>query len=262
MDTLLFIHGWATDSFVWAAAAGELGGGRSVVNLNLPGHGGSLKWDTPTLAPAVREVAARIAALPDRSVTGVGWSLGAEVLLASFGELADKFNGLVLVGATPCFVSQEDFPAGQSRALVKRMILDMKKDPASTVERFYGLNFTAAELESEGAKRLIERYRYPGPVDCSGPVPGCFPVFDYAGVTTALEALYGADLRASLGRIEVPTLVIHGGKDGVTPVEAGEYLAANIPGARLEVFDEAAHAPFITGPRRFNEAVKSFLTKI
>ena len=259
MDTLLFIHGWATDSFVWADAAGELGVGRNVINLNLPGHGGALKWDTPTLLPAVREVSARIAALPERSVTGVGWSLGAEVLLASFTELGDKFKALVLVGATPCFVSKEDFPAGQSRALVKRMILDMKKDPASTVERFYGLNFTASEFGIVGAKKLIGRYRYPGPVECAGPVPGCFPLFDYDGVTTALEALYEADLRAYLGRIDVPTLVVHGGKDGVTPAGAGEYLAERIKGARLEVFDEAGHAPFITEPRRFNETAGSFL---
>lgn len=259
MDTLLFIHGWATDNFVWANASGELGGGKNVINLNLPGHGGSIKWDTPTLTPAVREVSARIEALPERSVTGVGWSLGAEVLLASFKELGDKFKSLVLVGATPCFVEKEDFPTGQSRALVKRMILDMKKDPASTVERFYGLNFTGPELGGVGANRLIERYRYPGPVECAGPVPGCFPLFDYNGVTMALEALYTTDLRALLGGIDVPALVVHGGKDGVTPVGAGEYLAERIKGARLEVFDEAGHAPFITEPQRFNDIIRSFL---
>ena len=261
MDTLLFIHGWATDGFVWADAADELGGGRNVINLDLPGHGGAGKWDSPTLAPAVREVAVSVSALPERSVIGVGWSLGAEVLLASLQELGEKFKEMVLVGATPCFVGKEDFPSGQNRALVKRMILDMKKDPAATVERFYGLNFTAPELGSVAAKRLMERYRYPGPVECAGPVPGCFPLFDYEGITTALEALYATDLRALLGGIDIPTLVVHGGKDGVTPVGAGEYLAGNIKGARLQVFKEAGHAPFVTEPQRFNDVMKNFLGK-
>lgn len=262
MDTLLFIHGWATDGFVWEGAAHELGAGRNVINLNLPGHGGRHKWDSPTLSPAVKEAAESIAGLPDSSVIGVGWSLGAEVLLASLKESGRKFKGLVLTGATPCFVEKGDFPWGQSAPLVRRMILDMKKDPASTLERFYGLNFTGAELNGEGAKKIMERYRYPGPLDCSGKVPGCFPVFDYNGITAALEALYRTDLREILSSIEVPVLVVHGGKDGVTPEGAGKYLAENIRGARLEVFEEAGHAPFITEPERFNRVVKDFMEKL
>lgn len=262
MDTLLLIHGWATDDFVWEGAANALGGDKNIVNLLLPGHGGTQKWDAPTLSPAVKEVEGSISALPDGSVIGVGWSLGAEVLLASLGILKKKFKALVLVGATPCFVEKDDFPWGQPRPLVKRMILDMKKDPAATVDRFYGLNFTGAEHESEDAKRLIERYRYPGPVDCSREVPGCFPLFDYGGIIMALEALYRTDLREALGLIDTPALIVHGGKDGVTPVEAGEYLAGNIRGAALEVFKEAGHAPFITEAERFNKAVRNFIERL
>lgn len=262
MDTLLFVHGWATDGSVWEGAARELGAGKNVVNLNLPGHGGRHKWGSPTLSPAVREAGESVRGLPDSSVIGVGWSLGAEVLLASLKESGRKFKGLVLAGATPCFVEKDDFPWGQSAPLVKRMILDMKKDPASALDRFYGLNFTAAELEGEGAKKILERYKYPGPVDCSGKVPGCFPVFDYNGITAALEALYRTDLREGLSQIEIPVLVIHGGNDGVTPVGAGKYLAENIRGARLEVFEEAGHAPFITEPQRFNRTVKDFMENL
>jgi len=262
MDTVLFIHGWATDGFVWQASASSLGEGKNIINLNLPAHGGRLKWDSTTLLPAVREAALRLSGLADGSVVGVGWSLGAEVLLSSMKELGHKFKALVLVGATPCFTLKDGFKWGQAASLVRRMIIDMKKDPASTVDRFYGLNFTAAELESDGAARLIERYRYPGPVECSGPVPGCFPVFDYDGITAALEALYRTDLRGELADVQVPTLVVHGAKDGVTPVGAAMSLAENIRGAQIKVFEEAGHAPFITEPARFNKVVRGFTDRL
>jgi pimeloyl-ACP methyl ester carboxylesterase len=95
MDTILFIHGWASDGFVWEGAANALGGDKNIVNMTLPAHGGQRKWDSPTLSPAVKEAESRISALPDGSVLGVGWSLGAEVLLASLGTLEKKFKALV-----------------------------------------------------------------------------------------------------------------------------------------------------------------------
>lgn len=262
MATVLFIHGWATDNRVWEGAAKEIAADKGVLNLNLPGHGGAEKWDAPALSPAVKEVSSRISTLADNSIIGVGWSLGAEVLISSLGVLKNKFKGLVLVGATPCFVEKADFPWGQSKALVKRMILDMKKDPATTVNRFYGLNFTETELTTEGAKKLIERYRYPGPVDCGTEVPGCFPAFRYEDITRALEALYRTDLREALSRIEIPALIVHGGKDGITPLGAGVYLSENIRYSRIEVFEEAGHAPFITESARFTGVVRDFIENL
>lgn len=258
--TLLFIHGWATDPWVWEDAARN--SGENIINLALPGHGGKERWDTPDLAPALREIERAIAGLPERSVTGVGWSLGAQTLIDCFPALGSKFNGFVLVSATPCFTAKDDFQWGQSRALVKRMILDMKKDPASTVERFYPLNFTAEELEHDMARAFIRRYGFPGPVDCSTEVPGCFPVLRYDEVTVALEALYRLDLRDRLEAIDIPTLIIHGRSDGVTPFEAAEFLADNIKRARLAEFENAGHAPFITEQERFIAILKGFTQEL
>jgi len=261
MKTFLFIHGWATDSHVWQGLAEEIAGENDIINLDLPGHGGPSRWALPTLDPAVVEVSKKIATLPDRSVIGVGWSLGAQILMAAAVRFEKKFSGIVLVGATPCFVSKADFPSGQSPALVRRMIMDMKKDPAATVERFYSLNFTEEEVTTPEAKGFMEYYKYPGPVKCTeagaGP-PGCFPAFRYEEITKALEALYNADLRGILEGIKIPVLIIHGTKDNVTPFEAGEYLAENIKGAALERFESAGHAPFITARAGFIRRVKGY----
>lgn len=257
-DTILFVHGWSTDKEVWAGTIDSLGSER-VINLNLPAHGGKLKWGEPTLKPATDEIALHASGIADGSIIGVGWSLGAQALLSMAAIDKKKFKALVLVGATPCFLEKDDFPWGQPRALVKRMLIDMKMDAPSALERFYPLNFTDNEAKTEAASEFLKRYRFPGPVNCAGEAPGCFPLFDYAGITTALEALYNTDMREILKNISVPVLLIHGGKDIVTPVGASRLLESRMKVASLTVFEDAGHAPFITEPERFNRTLKGFL---
>lgn len=257
-NTILFVHGWATDSAVWGKTVAALNGER-VINLNLPGHGGRLKWGEPTLKPAIDEIELHTSGLADGSIIGVGWSLGAQALLSMAAEEKKKFKALVLVGATPCFLEKDDFPWGQPRSLVKRMLIDMKKDASSTLERFYPLNFADNEAKTEAASEFLRRYRFPGPVNCEGEAPGCFPSFDYAGITTALESLYETDLREILKNISVPVLLIHGEKDIVTPVGASKFLESRMKVASLTVFEESGHAPFITEPERFNRTLKGFI---
>lgn len=257
-EGFVFVHGWATDSRIWDEAARGLGGG--TVMADLPGHGGKRAWDEPTFHPAVRELSERTQGL--KGAIGVGWSLGSEALIASYPALKERFRALILVGSTPCFVTREGFPWGQSRALVRRMIADMKKYPAATVERFYKLNFTEEEIASARASAFLERYRYPGPTSCEGPVPGCFPSFRYGEITKALEALYAADLRDRLKEIEVPVLLVHGEMDTVCPPGAALYLAENLKDARLEIMKGTGHAPFITKPDLFADIMKEFISSL
>ncbi len=64
--------------------------------------------------------------------------------------------------------------------------------------------------------------------------------------------------RPQLADIKVPTLVIVGRHDLVTPVRYGEELAAGIPNARLAVFKHSGHFPFIEENFMFTEWVRQF----
>ena len=257
---LIFIHGWATDKSVWDGLAQEIAGEDPFLNINLPGHGGKIVWDEPTLKPAKKEVL-NLMEGHRGPIVAIGWSLGAQTIIALASEYPDLFKGIILVGATARFCSDTDNDQsyGQSKALVRRMIMDMKRSPAETLRRFYSLNFTPEELLTDGARMFIERYRYPGPVECKEMPPGCFPTFKYNELTTALEALYATDLTASLGAVKAKTLLVHGGRDNVCHVNAGRSLASAIKVARLVIFEDAGHVPFITEPERFASCVKGFL---
>ncbi|HEY6960073.1 MAG TPA: alpha/beta fold hydrolase [Candidatus Limnocylindria bacterium] len=67
------------------------------------------------------------------------------------------------------------------------------------------------------------------------------------------------DLRDRLESIRVPTLVIVGRDDWITPPEFARELAAGIRGARMAVFDRSGHNTFVEEPRRFAAVVGEFL---
>jgi pimeloyl-ACP methyl ester carboxylesterase len=67
------------------------------------------------------------------------------------------------------------------------------------------------------------------------------------------------ELRLELVNVRVPTLVITGSQDSLTPVGDAEELAELIPGARLEVLGGAAHGLMVETPNAFNDAVVGFL---
>lgn len=81
-----------------------------------------------------------------------------------------------------------------------------------------------------------------------------------AGYLACCEALRTLDQRALLPRITRPTLVIVGRNDPSTPLAAGEYIRAHVPGASMTILD-AAHISNVEQPQAFTAAVTGFLTQ-
>lgn len=77
----------------------------------------------------------------------------------------------------------------------------------------------------------------------------------------ALHAIVTTDFRSVLPKISVPTLVIVGNEDIVTPPAASEFLAAQIPNASLVRIPQAGHLTNIEKPQEFNAALRQFLTQ-
>jgi proline iminopeptidase len=67
------------------------------------------------------------------------------------------------------------------------------------------------------------------------------------------------DVKDRLGAITCPTLVVVGRSDPITPVSCSEDIAARIPGARLEIFENSGHSPPLEEPEKFQRVVREFL---
>jgi len=69
------------------------------------------------------------------------------------------------------------------------------------------------------------------------------------------------DSHADLARVAVPTLLICGREDPVTPVPDHEAMAARIPGARLEIIEHCGHLSAIEQPDAVNRILVDWLRK-
>jgi pimeloyl-ACP methyl ester carboxylesterase len=70
------------------------------------------------------------------------------------------------------------------------------------------------------------------------------------------------DYREFFSSIKVPTMVIFGGDDKLTSPRAGEFIAARIPQARLQIFEQSSHCPFYEEPEGFNRVVHEFVSSL
>ncbi|MEA2433602.1 MAG: hypothetical protein QOG54_1059 [Actinomycetota bacterium] len=83
------------------------------------------------------------------------------------------------------------------------------------------------------------------------------------GFIGALEAMKKRpDSSAELTSIDVPTLVIVGENDGVTPPDASRKIHEHVGGSRLVVIPESGHLSNIEAPEAFNGALAEFLKEV
>jgi pimeloyl-ACP methyl ester carboxylesterase len=83
------------------------------------------------------------------------------------------------------------------------------------------------------------------------------------GFVGALEAMkQRPDSTGDLVRIDVPTLVIVGEQDGVTPPEAARKIHEHVGGSRLVVLPDVGHLSNLEAPEQFNAALKEFLDQL
>src|SRR5262249_55030252 len=85
---------------------------------------------------------------------------------------------------------------------------------------------------------------------------------DKAAYVRAARAAFGFSVCGALGGVRVPTLVVVGEEDRVTPPPLSADLAARIPGARLVRIPGAGHIANIERPLEFNRLVLEFLSAI
>ncbi|MGI9602944.1 MAG: alpha/beta fold hydrolase [Acidimicrobiales bacterium] len=84
------------------------------------------------------------------------------------------------------------------------------------------------------------------------------------GLIGQLQGLLSVDdeLMKELAQVKVPTLIVVGSQDILTPVADSELLAATIPDARLAIIRGAAHGLMIEHARIFNDTVLRFLDEV
>jgi len=242
-EALVLLHGFAMHSGLFAPILPALARRHRVHLVDLPGHGRSppiAPFDLPSLANAVD------AAIDAPKVTLVGWSLGGQIALQWAAMRPDRVTRLVLVATTPSFVVRDDWPHAMTSDMLSRFGDELRASHRLTLSRFLALQMHGSDEGRATLAMLRQRLFERGEPS-------------RAALDAALEVLRRTDLRPLLSSITVPTLAIGGERDALVPIAATRALAAALPNATHVKIEGAAHAPFLSHRRQFEDAVLPFV---
>ena len=240
---LVCLHGWGLNLRVFDALARGLNGERQVIAIDLPGHGAS-PWD-PLRSSFEAQSQWLLEALPERCVL-LGWSLGGQLALELARRAPERIQRLVLLATTPRFACAPDWPQGMAGPALERFAAHLRADWQGTVRDFLALQVRGSR-DAAAALAMLEQ------------ALGEHGQAQPAALAAGLEILRSVDLRLSLPALDVPSLVITGQHDRITPPAAGLYLAGALRGARHVELARAGHAPHLSPQVEVARLVREFL---
>jgi pimeloyl-ACP methyl ester carboxylesterase len=230
-STSLFIHGAGGNHLLWRRTLQYLSGPRYARAIDLPGHpSGAI------LCRTVGEYAEAVHAFVSESGLGrqavCGHSMGSAVALILALDHPADVSSLILIGA------------GAKLGVDHRIVEGLETDPMKTVEDLITpMSFESISLEQgrEGRDALSISN---------------LPVFlnDYL-------ACNAFDVRLRLGEIRVPTLIICGEEDRMTPPKWSNYLNHSISESEVFFVRGAGHMVPLEKPEQTARLVQSFLSR-
>ncbi|MBN1102319.1 MAG: alpha/beta hydrolase [Deltaproteobacteria bacterium] len=229
--SLVFVHGAGGDATIWDDQAAFFRGKHRVFCMELPGHGDSSGDGEDSISAYVDWVRGAIeVGLPSERIVLAGHSMGGAIALHFALNPPPALQGIVLLGS------------GARLGVMPAIFKMLKNDP----EAFYGTIDMSAFAPSASAEIRQKVNRS---------IRACPP-----GVTLKdFRGCNGFDIRDRLREIALPSLIVCGQEDRLTPVKYSGYLHEHIPGSRLVLIPHAGHMVMAEKAEAVNEALEEFV---
>jgi pimeloyl-ACP methyl ester carboxylesterase len=247
---IVLIHGSMGSLHMWEGWARELAKRARLISVDLPGHGLTGAWprDEYTIEAYTDFVEVLVDTLNlDRFVL-VGHSMGGAVAWNFAATRPDRVSQLILVDAAgyPRAGGEAPLPTRLARTpvvgdigiyfkperLVRRSLEEVYADPAM--------------VTPDRIRRYAELQRFPGNREAT------------LSRSRTQEPLDPTPLK----RLDVPTLILWGGKDRWVPTADAFRFQGDIKGAQLEIFEALGHNPMEEDPKATAAAVAAFIKPI
>ena len=241
---LVLLHAFPLDRGMWQQQIDALAGQCRILAVDLPGFGQSSVDPNVSVETAADGLAELLEAANLRKVVLGGLSMGGYVAMAFARRHPQRLAGLILADTR----SDADDDAGKKN---RDRLISMTQEFGSSKVYEVMLPKVVCEDTLKNQPKIVESIRVLAARQSA------------AGVIGGLKMLRDRpDATAELSSISVPTLIIVGEHDAITPPPLAEQMAWNIAGSRVVVIPGAGHLSNMEKPVAFNAAVGELMNEI
>ena len=234
---IIFLHGVGSDKSVWRPQLEHFGKSRRALAFDYPGYGESELIEGATRDDYAAAILAALDALAIGKAHVCGLSLGGVVAIAMHSAAPERCASLIVADS---FALHPDGQSIHDRSIAASQSMTMRELAEARSGVLLGSAATA-ELKAE--------------------VIDTMAAIDPAAYQLGAAAVWLADQRDRAAEIDVPTLILVGDEDGITPPALSQELARIVPGSRVEIIERSGHLANAEQPAAFNMAIESFLSQ-
>ena len=241
---VVFLHAFPLNRTMWEPQTSALAADWRCIAMDFRGFGESAPAEPFTIDRYADDVAALLDEIGVRRAIVVGLSMGGYVAFSLWRRHAPRLRGLVLADTR----AAADSPDTRQRRH-ELMTLARRAGAGAVADRqiFGLLGKSTLELRPE-IERAVHAIAASASVD---------------GIVGGLEAMLGRpDSTSTLATLTIPTLIVVGDEDVVTPAKEARAMHAAIRGSRFELLANAGHLSSVERPAAFNAVLTGFLNSV
>lgn len=241
---VVFVHAFPLSRRMWEPQIDWLKEGFRAIAYDIRGFGQSEVGDGQyTMELFAEDLIALLDHLKIEKAVLCGLSMGGYIVLRAAEKNPDRVSGLILAD------TKAEADTNEARLKRAAAVKAVKKDGAAAfAETFARTVFTPRTLSA--GSPVVETVK--AVIRSTSPLGICGALLAMAGRT---------DAAAFLPTISVPTLILVGEHDALTPPANAKALRNAIPGSELKILPEAAHLSSLENPAVFNQHLLDFLKR-
>ena len=245
--TLLFVNGFGCDQSIWRYILPAFSDHFRLVLFDHVGAGLSevAEYNSEKYASLngyAQDILEICTELDLKQVTLIGHSVGATIGMLAAIQEPGRFEQLLLLCPSPCYVNEPAYYGGFDRTDIENMLTFMERDYVGWADSFAPFIMGNPDRPTLSAE-LIHSFCQNDPAIAK----------QFARVT------FLSDNRPDVARLRTPCLLIQCAHDFIAPLEVGEFLQQAIPGATLVTLPVAGHCPHVSAPTETLDALEAFM---
>ena len=242
---IIFLHGFPFDKTTWHSQLDALKNTNRVIAIDIRGFGQSKDEKTPlTIDLFSDDLLAFMDKLKIEKAVICGLSMGGYIALNAINKFPKRVRALILCD-TQCIVDTAEVRENRYKNIEKIRLSNATEFNENFIKSVFYFDSLVTKTEVVQQLRSI--------------VFANSNEIIMAGLAALAERYETCSI---LNKIAVPTLIICGKEDRITPLNQSEFLYRNITNAKIKIIQNAGHVSNLEQPEVFNNFLKDFINSL